>query len=180
MVLGRFLFGFHCGETPFFDETKLGYCFVVLKQLQVSAFTVRYPECAVYFRPAIKPIFQSIAAHVDKEACCDWVGEDGAGHFVKMVHNGIEYGDMQLIAEAYHILRDVVGVKNDEMSEVCRLEFNDCPIVDKRQLVLVVTQRNFSLHSNCRGSLECFGRLMVSKSVHIVNLGYFHSIFERR
>lgn len=68
--------------------------------------------------PAIRDIFQSIAAQVDGEPCCDWVGEDGAGHFVKMVHNGIEYGDMQLIAEAYHILRDVVGLNNDEMSEV--------------------------------------------------------------
>ncbi|GAV00618.1 hypothetical protein RvY_11443 [Ramazzottius varieornatus] len=68
--------------------------------------------------PAIKDIFQGIAAKADGEPCCDWVGEDGAGHFVKMVHNGIEYGDMQLIAEAYHILRDVVGMNNDQMSEV--------------------------------------------------------------
>ncbi|XP_055354473.1 6-phosphogluconate dehydrogenase, decarboxylating-like [Paramacrobiotus metropolitanus] len=67
--------------------------------------------------PAIKDIFQGIAAKVGNEPCCDWVGEDGAGHFVKMVHNGIEYGDMQLIAEAYHIMRDVVGMTNDEMSE---------------------------------------------------------------
>lgn len=68
--------------------------------------------------PAIKDIFQGIAAKADGEPCCDWVGEDGAGHFVKMVHNGIEYGDMQLIAEAYQILRDVVGLNNDQMSEV--------------------------------------------------------------
>ena len=50
--------------------------------------------------PLVKDIFQSICAHVDGEPCCDWVGEGGAGHFVKMVHNGIEYGDMQLICEA--------------------------------------------------------------------------------
>ena len=59
-----------------------------------------------------------MAAKADGEPCCDWVGADGSGHFVKMVHNGIEYGDMQLIAEAYHLLRDVVGLKHDEMATV--------------------------------------------------------------
>jgi len=69
--------------------------------------------------PEIKRIWQSIAAKVgDNVPCCDWVGEDGAGHFVKMVHNGIEYGDMQLICEAYDILRSVLGLSNDEMSNV--------------------------------------------------------------
>src|SRR5664279_430054 len=66
--------------------------------------------------PAIKPIFQAIAAKVeDGTPCCDWVGENGAGHFVKMVHNGIEYGDMQLITEAYLILRDLLHLGADEM-----------------------------------------------------------------
>ena len=61
--------------------------------------------------PFIKEIFQSIAAKVDNgEPCCDWVGEDGAGHFVKMVHNGIEYGDMQIINEAYHLMKDLLGM----------------------------------------------------------------------
>ena len=61
--------------------------------------------------PHLKPIFQAIAAKADDGSpCCDWVGEGGAGHYVKMVHNGIEYGDMQLIAEAYHLLRDLSGV----------------------------------------------------------------------
>uniref|UniRef100_A0A4W4HDT1 6-phosphogluconate dehydrogenase, decarboxylating n=1 Tax=Electrophorus electricus TaxID=8005 RepID=A0A4W4HDT1_ELEEL len=60
--------------------------------------------------PHIKDIFQSIAAKVGTgESCCDWVGDEGAGHFVKMVHNGIEYGDMQLICEAYHLMKDVLG-----------------------------------------------------------------------
>ncbi|XP_037094868.1 6-phosphogluconate dehydrogenase, decarboxylating-like [Pollicipes pollicipes] len=68
--------------------------------------------------PHIKPIFQSIAAKSGSEPCCDWVGEDGAGHFVKMVHNGIEYGDMQLICEAYHLMRDSIGMSHDEMSQV--------------------------------------------------------------
>lgn len=61
---------------------------------------------------------QSIAAKVGTEPCCDWVGEAGSGHFVKMVHNGIEYGDMQLICEAYHLLKDALGLSNDELSEV--------------------------------------------------------------
>ena len=66
--------------------------------------------------PVIKPIFQSIAAKVDDGTpCCDWVGENGAGHFVKMIHNGIEYGDMQLITEAYQIMRDLLHLGADEM-----------------------------------------------------------------
>ncbi|MFN0158970.1 MAG: decarboxylating NADP(+)-dependent phosphogluconate dehydrogenase [Bacteroidota bacterium] len=66
--------------------------------------------------PHVQPIFQSIAAKVDNGVpCCDWVGTDGAGHFVKMVHNGIEYGDMQLICEAYQIMKDILGMSADEM-----------------------------------------------------------------
>jgi 6-phosphogluconate dehydrogenase len=69
--------------------------------------------------PAVKPIFQAIAAKVpDGTPCCDWVGSDGAGHFVKMVHNGIEYGDMQLICEAYQIMKELLGMSADEMHEV--------------------------------------------------------------
>ncbi|XP_014209763.1 6-phosphogluconate dehydrogenase, decarboxylating [Copidosoma floridanum] len=68
--------------------------------------------------PHIKPIFQAICAKANGEPCCDWVGETGAGHFVKMVHNGIEYGDMQLICEAYHVMRDGLGLSNEEMSNV--------------------------------------------------------------
>ncbi|WP_341937521.1 decarboxylating NADP(+)-dependent phosphogluconate dehydrogenase [Marinimicrobium sp. C2-29] len=67
----------------------------------------------------VKPIFQDISAKVDGGTpCCDWVGEEGAGHFVKMVHNGIEYGDMQLICEAYQLMKDLLGMSHDEMHEV--------------------------------------------------------------
>lgn len=67
----------------------------------------------------IKPIFQGVAAKVeDGTPCCDWVGADGAGHFVKMVHNGIEYGDMQIICEAYQIMKELLGMSNAEMHEV--------------------------------------------------------------
>ena len=63
--------------------------------------------------PYVKPIFQAICAKVeDGSPCCDWVGENGAGHFVKMVHNGIEYGDMQLICEAYQLMRDGLGMSS--------------------------------------------------------------------
>jgi 6-phosphogluconate dehydrogenase len=71
--------------------------------------------------PFVKPIFQAIAAKVeDGSPCCDWVGENGAGHFVKMVHNGIEYGDMQLITEAYQVMRDLLHLKADEMHSIFR------------------------------------------------------------
>lgn len=66
----------------------------------------------------VKDIFQAICAHVDGQPCCDYVGQDGAGHFVKMVHNGIEYGDMQLICEAYQLMRDALGMSADEMQAV--------------------------------------------------------------
>ena len=69
--------------------------------------------------PHVKPIFQAIAAKVeDGSPCCDWVGENGAGHFVKMVHNGIEYGDMQMICETYHIMKEGLGLTNQQMHEV--------------------------------------------------------------
>lgn len=73
----------------------------------------------------VKPIFQDISAKVDDGApCCDYVGENGAGHFVKMVHNGIEYGDMQLLCEAYQIMKEVLGLTPDEMHQVFK-EWNN-------------------------------------------------------
>jgi 6-phosphogluconate dehydrogenase len=69
--------------------------------------------------PLVKDIFQAICARTpDGEPCCDWMGEDGAGHYVKMVHNGIEYGDMQLICEAYQLLKEGLGMSNEEMNHV--------------------------------------------------------------
>jgi 6-phosphogluconate dehydrogenase len=72
---------------------------------------------------AVRPIFQAIAAKVPRpgggeDPCCDWVGEGGAGHYVKMVHNGIEYGDMQLVSEAYHLMKEGLGLKPEAMREV--------------------------------------------------------------
>src|SRR5581483_12258727 len=69
--------------------------------------------------PLVREIFQAIAAKTpDGAPCCEWIGDNGAGHYVKMTHNGIEYGDMQLICEAYHLLRDAVGLDADEMADV--------------------------------------------------------------
>lgn len=69
--------------------------------------------------PEVKPVFQAISAKVDDGSpCCEWVGQGGAGHFVKMVHNGIEYGDMQIICEIYHIMRELLKLSNDEMHEI--------------------------------------------------------------
>jgi len=73
----------------------------------------------------VKPIFQAICAKTDDgDPCCDWVGENGAGHFVKMVHNGIEYGDMQLICETYQMMKEGLGMTNQEMHE-CFTEWNE-------------------------------------------------------
>jgi 6-phosphogluconate dehydrogenase len=67
----------------------------------------------------VKPVFRAIAARTeDGTPCCDWIGPEGAGHFVKMVHNGIEYGDMQLICEAYHLMRDGLDLSNEQMRDV--------------------------------------------------------------
>src|ERR1700743_3400827 len=69
--------------------------------------------------PHVKPIFQAIAAKVaDGTPCCDWVGAEGAGHYVKMVHNGIEYGDMQLICEAYQLMKDLLGMSAPALRDV--------------------------------------------------------------
>jgi len=78
--------------------------------------------------PTVRPIFQAIAARTpDGEPCCDWLGNDGAGHFVKMVHNGIEYGDMQMICETYHLMKQALGMTNDEMSAAFS-EWNDAEL----------------------------------------------------
>lgn len=78
--------------------------------------------------PLVKPILQMIAAKVeDNIPCCEWVGSDGAGHFVKMVHNGIEYGDMQLICEAYHLMKEYLQMSADEMHQVFK-KWNEGPL----------------------------------------------------
>ena len=73
---------------------------------------------------AVKPIFQAISAQVDGSPCCEWVGDNGAGHYVKMVHNGIEYGDMQLICEAYQLLSEGLGLSVDEIRDIF-IEWNN-------------------------------------------------------
>ncbi|PKM10809.1 MAG: phosphogluconate dehydrogenase (NADP(+)-dependent, decarboxylating) [Gammaproteobacteria bacterium HGW-Gammaproteobacteria-3] len=68
--------------------------------------------------PLVKPILQAISAKVDYEPCCQWVGDAGAGHYVKMIHNGIEYGDMQIICEAYQLMSEGLGLSSDQMQAI--------------------------------------------------------------
>jgi 6-phosphogluconate dehydrogenase len=101
--------------------------------------------------PHLRPILQAVAAKVpegdpDGVPCCDWVGPDGAGHFVKMVHNGIEYADMQIIAEAYHVMRDGLGLANDAVSAVFA-RWNRGPL----ESYLVEITRDILAHRDAEG-----------------------------
>ena len=96
----------------------------------------------------VKPIFQAICAKApDGSPCCDWVGENGAGHFVKMVHNGIEYGDMQLICEAYQLLRDGLGLTNEELHSV----FEDWNRTELCSYLIEITGNIFSCRDETGG-----------------------------
>lgn len=91
--------------------------------------------------PELKDILQKISAKVDgNTACCEWVGEGGAGHYVKMVHNGIEYGDMQLIAESYSILKNLLGLTSDELSKV----FNEWNQKELESYLIEITAKIFA------------------------------------
>jgi 6-phosphogluconate dehydrogenase len=99
--------------------------------------------------PHIKDIFQAIAARCDDKPCCDWVGPEGAGHFVKMVHNGIEYGDMQLISEAYHLMKQALAMSNDEMGEV----FKDWNKTELESFLVEITGDILEYHDRDNTSL---------------------------
>lgn len=90
--------------------------------------------------PHVKPIFQAIAAKVDGQPCCDWVGDNGAGHYVKMVHNGIEYGDMQLISEAYNLMKNGLQVDNQKLHQV----FADWNQKELNSYLIEITSHIFS------------------------------------
>lgn len=93
--------------------------------------------------PHVKDIFQSIAAKADSgEACCEWVGEEGAGHYVKMVHNGIEYGDMQLICEAYALLTNGLGLSPKELHAI----FNDWNNQELNSYLIEITSHIFACY----------------------------------
>ncbi len=101
------------------------HCRASRRRLILITMSMRYWDISIivyqniFVNTVIYHLFQAISAKVeDGSPCCDWVGENGAGHFVKMVHNGIEYGDMQLICEAYHLMRNYLGMTADEMHEV--------------------------------------------------------------
>jgi 6-phosphogluconate dehydrogenase len=99
------------------------------------------PGGSVEAWPHVKDIFQSIAAKAsDGQPCCDWIGEGGSGHYVKMVHNGIEYGDMQIICEAYDILKNVVGCSLDELHAI----FTDWNKGELSSYLIEITAQIFS------------------------------------
>ena len=101
--------------------------------------------------PEVKPILQGISAKVDGGTpCCDWVGEAGAGHFVKMVHNGIEYGDMQLICEAYQIMKDLLGLSSQEIHEV----FAEWNKGDLNSYLIEITRDIFAYQENGEALVE--------------------------
>lgn len=125
------------GGNSHFPDTERRVKYVESKGLRYIGTGVSGGEEGAFLGPSImpggstsaweeiKPIFQGIAAKVDAGApCCDWVGAGGAGHFVKMVHNGIEYGDMQLICEIYQIMKVLLNLSADEMHEVFK-EWNE-------------------------------------------------------
>ena len=94
--------------------------------------------------PHVKEMFQAIAAKVGPQEdipCCEWVGPRGAGHYVKMVHNGIEYGDMQLICEAYQLLREIGGLSNEELYDV----FAEWNQGDLQSYLIEITRDIFSV-----------------------------------
>ncbi|MDR1048281.1 MAG: decarboxylating NADP(+)-dependent phosphogluconate dehydrogenase, partial [Synergistaceae bacterium] len=102
--------------------------------------------------PLVKPVFQAVCANADDgkgglAPCCDWVGEGGAGHFVKLVHNGIEYGDMQLICEAYHLLRGFLGLPADGIQKVFA-EWNEGEL----DSYLIAITRDILGHKDADGS----------------------------
>ena len=102
--------------------------------------------------PLVKPIFQAIAAKVGPNndiPCCEWVGPRGAGHYVKMVHNGIEYGDMQLICEAYWMLKNAVGLTNDELYDV----FQEWYTGELNSYLIEITRDIFSVKDEAGGFL---------------------------
>lgn len=106
--------------------------------------------------PHVKKIFQDIAAKVDGEPCCDWVGEEGAGHYVKMVHNGIEYGDMQLISEAYFLLKQALHLNQKEMQQV----FEEWNKGDLDSYLIEITSKIFAVN-------DTDGKLLLDKILDV-------------
>lgn len=117
------------GGNSFFEDTRRRYAHLKEKGIRYFGVGISGGEKGARRGPCImpggdadayeevRPIYEAVAAKADGQPCCTYIGEDGAGHYVKMVHNGIEYADMQLIAESYLLLKYVGGLSNEEMSE---------------------------------------------------------------
>jgi 6-phosphogluconate dehydrogenase len=109
--------------------------------------------------PHVKPIFQAISAKVGPNEdipCCEWVGPRGAGHYVKMVHNGIEYGDMQLICEAYFLLKEALGLSNDELYDV----YQNWYVGELNSYLIEITRDIFSVRDNVGGDGYLVDKIM--------------------
>lgn len=106
--------------------------------------------------PHVKKIFQEISAKVDGEPCCDWVGPEGAGHYVKMVHNGIEYGDMQLIGEAYYLLRKALNYEPTDLQKI----FEQWNAGDLNSYLIEITARIFEVK-------DSDGKLLLDKILDV-------------
>ena len=106
--------------------------------------------------PHVKDIFQSISAKVDGEPCCDWVGDEGAGHYVKMVHNGIEYGDMQLISEAYYLLKSALGYGPEDLRRI----FGEWNKGDLDSYLIEITSKIFEVK-------DADGKLLLDKILDV-------------
>lgn len=106
--------------------------------------------------PHVKEIFQAISAKVNGEPCCDWVGDEGAGHYVKMVHNGIEYGDMQLISESYSLLRGLLGMTPQELQQV----FSEWNKGDLDSYLIEITSKIFEVN-------DTDGKLLLDKILDV-------------
>lgn len=106
--------------------------------------------------PYVKDIFQNISAKVEGQPCCDWVGDEGAGHYVKMVHNGIEYGDMQLICEAYHLLKNVLQFGAKDLQRI----FAEWNKGDLNSYLIEITAEIFGFHDED-------GQLLVDKILDV-------------
>ena len=127
------------GGNSLFTDTQRRCKDLAAKNIHFLGTGVSGGEEGALKGPSIKPIFTKIAAQVDGEACCRYMGPDGAGHYVKMVHNGIEYGDMQLICEAYAILTRVLGMQPEELHRV----FDQWNTGDLDSFLIEITSRIF-------------------------------------
>ena len=149
------------GGNSFFQDTIRRFNYLKGKGINYFGVGISGGEKGARFGPAImpggskeiyphiQPILEAISAHVDDEPCCTYIGENGAGHYVKMVHNGIEYADMQLISEAYLLLRYIGGYDNKKIAEI----FNEWNQGELHSYLIGITADIFAEDDEAEGQL---------------------------